>query len=501
MNKVSLFDSHPDLQRYVFLTGATGLVGRYLMRDLLLKGCHLAVVVRPSKRMDVHQRIEAILQYWERELGMRLPRPIVFEGDVRQPNLGLRADEILWIRKHCDRMIHSAALLQFERTAANDEPWCTNFGGTRNAVNLARLANIAEFHYLSTAYVCGKRETPVFEDELECGQDFRNEYERSKYEAEKLVTGAKHFDSTTIYRPAVIVGDSKTGFTSAYHGLYLYLRLLCTLVPQQKRNERGVIETPIRLPMNGDEPRNLVPVDWVSRVVSHIFCTPAAHGRTFHLAPNKCVTPREIIDYCYTYFNSCGVEFCGSNATRTGDSDFAKRFFENVSIYESYETSDPHFELHNLEKFAGQFECPKIDQEMILRFIEFGQANRWGKRREVVPDVERCFDSQLTYVAKSASRVLGRIETAGGGPLVRFGLDIRGPGGGQWQMTATSGGEFEVTAGLPDDSCPILVMDDNQVNRLLAETQTPNAFTSENRCPISIWSNPIESMLATVISR
>ena len=68
------------------------------------------------------------------------------------------------------------------------------------------------------------------------------------------------------------------------------------LVPQQPRNEDGVIETPIRLPMNGDEPRNLVPVDWVTKVISNIFCSPDAHGRTFHLTPDKCTSAREMTE-------------------------------------------------------------------------------------------------------------------------------------------------------------------------------------------------------------
>ena len=318
MIKDSFNDIGSSARQYVLLTGATGLVGRYLMRDLFLRGCHLAVIVRPTKRMNVQQRIESILQGWENELGRRLPRPIILEGDVCEENLGLGTEEINWIRDHCARVIHSAAALQFNAANVDEEPWRTNLGGTRNVLHLCRMARIAHFHYVSTAYVCGQRNSLVFEHELETGQEFRNDYEQSKFESEKLVRAARHFVTKTIYRPAVIVGDSRSGFTSTYHGLFLYLRLLAILVPQQPRNRDGVIQTPIRLPMNGDEPRNLVPVDWVARVVSNIFCDSAAHGRTYHLTPDRCTSAREIIDYCYEYFNSCGVEFCGRGAARKG---------------------------------------------------------------------------------------------------------------------------------------------------------------------------------------
>ena len=111
-------ESRSSAKQYVLLTGATGLVGRYLMRDLFLRGCHLAVIVRPTKRMNVQQRIESILQGWENQLGRRLPRPIIFEGDVCKTDLGLGPEEILWIRNHCDRVIHSAAALQFNGGAS-----------------------------------------------------------------------------------------------------------------------------------------------------------------------------------------------------------------------------------------------------------------------------------------------------------------------------------------------------------------------------------------------
>ena len=197
------------------------------MRDLFLQGCHLAVIVRPTKRMNVQQRIESILQGWENQLERRLPRPIIFEGDVCKTDLGLGPEEILWIRNHCDRVIHSAAALQFNGAGIDEEPWRTNLGGTQNVLQLSRLrTGISHFHYVSTAYVCGQRDSLVCEHELETGQTFRNDYERSKFESEKLVRAATHFATKTIYRPAVIVGDSQTGFTSTYHGLFLYLRLV-----------------------------------------------------------------------------------------------------------------------------------------------------------------------------------------------------------------------------------------------------------------------------------
>ena len=137
-------------------------------------------------------------------------------------------------------------------------------------LELARQCGVNHFQYISTAYVCGKRDQVVLESELDVEQEFRNVYEVSKFEAEKLVRASDCFETITVYRPGVVVGDSETGYTSTYHGLFLYLRLFAMLVPEQKRNEQGLFETSIRLPMDGDEPRNLVPVDWLAKTIAHL---------------------------------------------------------------------------------------------------------------------------------------------------------------------------------------------------------------------------------------
>ena len=376
-------------KRYTLLTGATGLVGRYLMRELLLKGHKLAVLVRPTKQQMVRERIEAILQMWEDTLGHRLPRPVLLTGDVTQINLGLSPTQLGWSEKFLDQIIHGAAVLKFQSASREFEPWKTNLCGTQNVLDFSRRCNIRDFHYISTAYVCGEREATVYENDLDVNQTFRNDYEVSKFEAEKLVRDSDWFQSKTIYRPAVISGDSQTGYTSTYHGLFLYLRLMAMLVPEQTKNENGVIETPISLPIEGDEPRNVVPVDWVAKTICHLERTTEAHGRTYHLVPDQCTSAREVIEYCYKNFHSDGIKFCGVDSERTADSELAEKLFENTSIYASYETSDPHFDKRNVSQFAGHLECPSINQEMIFKFIDFGKQNRWGKEKESSPKVVR----------------------------------------------------------------------------------------------------------------
>jgi hypothetical protein len=175
------------------------------------------------------------------------------------------------------------------------------------------------------------------------------------------------------------------------------------MIPMLKQDHRGMIKTPIKLPLDGNEPRNLVTVDWVSRVMTHLINSPEAHGRTFHLSPDHCLTNEEFINFCCEFFHTYGVEFVGRNAARQSDSELAARMFENVKIYEEYETSDPKFDKSNLLRFAGHLSCPRIDREMIFRFIKFGQANGWGKRKRPVPITDASAPSGLSTISLPTS--------------------------------------------------------------------------------------------------
>ena len=276
-----------DEKVYTLLTGATGLVGQYLMRDLLRSGAQLAVIVRPKKKEPVEVRIERILQYWELELECQIPRPVILAGDISEPNLGLDEQACQWVKQNCGSIIHNAAILQFNGADRQREPWKTNVGGTGHALQLADDCGIRNLHYVSTAYVCGNRDTTIMESDFDDSLGFRNDYERSKFAAEKLVRNADHFDKVTIYRPVVIAGDSQSGFTSTYHGLYVYLRLFALFIPEQERDQQGKILTPVKVPMEGDEPRNVVPVDWISDVFCKIFHNPKAVSYTHLTLPTK----------------------------------------------------------------------------------------------------------------------------------------------------------------------------------------------------------------------
>ena len=207
------------------ITGATGLLGTYLLRQSMLAQRPLAVLVRANRTYSAKQRVQHLVGQLQRASGRTWDEPVVIEGDLGQPGLGLSPESQDWLRQHCRRVIHCAASLQFNVDAATSEPYRTNVDGTRHLLQACRALNIGEFHLISSAYVCGDRQGQVLEVDFECDQRLNNDYERSKYSAELLLRQADSLKHWTIYRPSVIVGDSESGFTANYAGAYAFLRL------------------------------------------------------------------------------------------------------------------------------------------------------------------------------------------------------------------------------------------------------------------------------------
>jgi thioester reductase-like protein len=449
---------------YTLITGATGLVGRYLIRDLLLNGHQLALVVRGSRRSSARERIEQILQYWEQQHQRPLPRPVVLDGDISKPAFGLSESDQLWIQQNCNSIIHSAAILEFFGADRSGEPWRTNLDGTRHMLELCERLGIRDIHYVSTAYVAGMQSGVVEESSLAAGQTFRNDYEASKFEAESLVRNASFAEHVTVYRPAVICGDSQTGYTNTYHGLFVYLRLMAMLIPCIPTGPDGRRRTPIRLAFTGEERRNLIPVDWVSAVMCRIFENPAARGLTFHLVPDVPTAARHLIDCCAEYFQSTGVLYAGDPEPDNADDVplsedqrmFESLFRENAETYANYETTDNTFDASNTRRFVPDLPCPPIDRTIIHRYIEFGNSDKWGKRRPDYTPVPVWFEDFCRQAA-----------TSGSAATTRVGLNLLGLGGSQLTLEFSSTGLVSVSRGLPSEQIPTLTASTTELREAL----------------------------------
>src|SRR5690606_36642093 len=117
---------------------ATGLLGTYLVRDWLKAGVRLALLVRPTRYASARQRIETLLEHWEKQFGYALPRPVVLEGHLHDPKLGLDGAALRWAAANCRAVVHNAASLTFYSEGRNSEPWISNLDGTQNLFGFCR---------------------------------------------------------------------------------------------------------------------------------------------------------------------------------------------------------------------------------------------------------------------------------------------------------------------------------------------------------------------------
>ncbi len=365
------------------ITGATGMLGAYLLRDGLRAGDRMAALVRPTRKASAAQRIEKVLALHEVNGYSRTNgHAVVLSGDLSQDDLNLDCSSLDWIAQNCDSVIHNAASLQFHGSDRKGDPWRTNVEGTRRILELCRTAGIRHLHYVSTAYVCGLRSGRVLEDELDCGQEMGNDYERSKLESEAMVRQADGFDSVTIYRPAIIVGDSQTGHTTGYHGFFAVLKLAHTLVSRVELGATSGAQLAALLGLCGNDSKHFVPVDWVSAVMTHIRRNPSMHGRTYHLTAER---PTRIVDMAAVIQEAVERYSILANENDPGRLDgewFADAFRTQMNIYRAYWRDDPHFDQTNTREAAPHLPCPHVDREMLMLMARMAIHSRFGRGAE-----------------------------------------------------------------------------------------------------------------------
>jgi thioester reductase-like protein len=448
---------------YLLLTGATGFLGRYLLRDLLADGVSVAVLVRPGRLESGGQRIEAVMRHWESQAGHHLPRPVVFAGDLSAQDLGLSHRDRKWIGEHCDTLLHCAAAMTF-RADARGEPWRTNVEGTRHVLDLCRQVGILKLHHVSTAYVCGLRVGRIRESELDVGQKYGNVYEESKIQAETLLRTSGHFHDLTVYRPSSIVGDSRSGYATSYHGFYLPLHLAYTVagkIPYQQMGERFFS----LLGFQGNEGKNLVPVDWLSAAITYLVRRPEHHGKTYHLASPRPVTVRLIQEIVQEAIQSYTDRQPLRALSDVELASYERLFHDYMGIYRSHFRDDPEFDLTNTAGALAELPCPPVDRQMLLRVARFAMDNKFGAPRW--EPIQLDFDA-----AKHLDALLqvGRATSGANGATQAVALQVNGSGGGQWHVWVDDGKVIGAGLGLGGDPCARIYLNTTTFASLASHT-------------------------------
>ena len=264
-------------------TGFPGFLGSELIPRVLARSTNTTAtcLVQPKYAVLASRRAEELAIAWPAVRG----RIRIVEGDITLPGLGLA--EAAAPKDEVVEIFHLAAI--YDLSVERDLAMRVNVDGTRNMLDFAAgCPNLERFQYVSTCYVSGRHEGAFLEEDLDKGQTFNNYYEETKYLAEvevrkRMQEGLR----ATIYRPAIVVGDTHSGATQKYDGPYFAIQWLL-------RQPKLAI-----MPVVGDATEtelNLVPRDFVVEAIAHLSALPQSAGKTYHLADPAPLTVDAMLD-------------------------------------------------------------------------------------------------------------------------------------------------------------------------------------------------------------
>jgi thioester reductase-like protein len=362
----------------VLLTGATGFLGMELLARMLERtDRRIYALVRAGSQHEAESRLHATLSSLVPEPSRHQDQVRAVAGDLLAPRMGL-ADRWAQLVANVDEIVHVAASVSFSTPLV--EMRSVNVEGTRHVLEFAEACHstggLRRMTHVSTAYTAGKRRGLISEHELEAGQSFRNAYEQSKFEAERLVRTHMIRLPVTIVRPSIVVGDRDTGWTSSFNVIYTPLRTLAAgLYPVVPARRRALVD--------------IVSVDYVADAILALTEAPSAAGGTFHLvAGAHAVTAGELARLASAQFDRPPPRFVWPGAyTRplrrflaARSTPASRRLLQRTDAYVPYFSLRLRFDDRQARRILDPVGVrPSSLAEYFDRLMSFAQAARWGR--------------------------------------------------------------------------------------------------------------------------
>ncbi len=350
------------------LTGATGFLGMDALARLIERGGEgepIVVLIRARDEAGAQQRLRDVIARLYDEPPAAAKRVRVVRGDLLEPGLGLSTGDRRWLIGSVGQIVHCAASISFELPLLQARE--INVRGVERMLELAREiaagGTLRRMVHVSTAYVSGRHAGRFGEQDLDVGQEFRNTYERSKHEAERLLRRAEDLP-LAVARPSIVVGHSASGWTSAFNVLYWPMRAF----------ERGLLE---EVPAREDSIVDFVPVDYVTDGILALLDDDAATGTYNLVAGEAALSAGELVQLHSAVTGRAPVRFVAQDDGAGGAG----------GLPAGAETFVPYFDVRcrfgnararELLTRAGVVRPDPADY--LARLIGYARASAWGKR-------------------------------------------------------------------------------------------------------------------------
>ncbi len=352
------------MNQHIFLTGATGYIGRHILASLLQQGMRVTVLLRRRKGL-LEARLARIFDSFPNLHQLDLENLLsVVEGDVSETHCGLSEESISRLKKSVNLFLHCAGMTCFDQEKES-EIRRQNVDGTRNAYETAVKLGIPHFFYVSTAFVAGDHPDLFTSQDLNLGQGFKNAYEKSKFDAEMFLH-SRFSDRKTvisIFRPSIVVGGNVIGESQTMTTIYAFLKSLhfirecCSddlkkdkkLVRQYGMRRTGSnYFIPMRFACNPETGLNLVSVFHLTGVLSEKIKNLSSISGVYDILGSRQISIREAKETFCRVLGLEGIELVSPEAWKEKNkTPIEERFFRGTRVYEPYLYSSPRFQLNS----------------------------------------------------------------------------------------------------------------------------------------------------------
>ncbi|BAZ00012.1 polyketide synthase thioester reductase subunit HglB [Tolypothrix tenuis PCC 7101] len=360
----------------IFLTGGTGYLGAFIIRELLQQtNANIYCLVRAANAQEGQSKLAKNLEsyaIWDEKYKSRII-PIV--GDLALPLLGMGAEQFQILAANIDTIYHSGALLNyvFPYSALK----AANVLGTQEVLRLASQIKLKPVHYVSSVAVF---ESPAYAGKLVKEQDdFAHwegiflGYSQTKWVAEKLVKIARDRGlPVTIHRPPLISGDSQTGICNTHDFINLMVK--------------GCLQ--MGYFPDVEYMMDMSPVDYVSKAIVYLSMQPSSIGKAFHLQHPQPAPLSTLIKWVQSFgypvkaipYDQWQAELI-NNVSSTDNPLYTLRPFllerwsdEQLTIPDLYlQARRPHISCEETLKAleGSSIVCPPISSEMFMTYTAY----------------------------------------------------------------------------------------------------------------------------------